>query len=210
MIDTDDDAQPGDGELWRRASGGDGEAFAALYDRHKNAVRAFCARRTGSLDTADDLVSVVFLEAWRRRSEVELIDDVALPWLYGVARRTLQRRWRTTRAHRRALERLPPTTITPDHADEVAAQIDDERHLAQLQDVFARLSDADRDVLTLCVWQGLDYASAAIALGVPIGTVRSRLARARGRLRNADVSGPGRASVRAVVLPKTENKQELS
>lgn len=195
VTDIDDDALTGDGELWRRACAGDGEAFAVLYDRHKDAVRTYCARRTGSLDAADDLVSVVFLEAWRRRSDVELVNDVALPWLYGVAHRTLQRRWRTARTHRRALQRLPPTPATPDHADDVAARIDDERHLARLRDAFAGLSEDDRNVLTLCVWQGLDYASAAVALGVPIGTVRSRLARARARLRQAGAADlPSRPS----------------
>lgn len=215
MNDIDDGAPLHDGELWQRASAGDGEAFAVLYDRHKDAVRAYCARRTGSLDAADDLVSVVFLEAWRRRSDVELIDGAALPWLYGVAHRTLQRRWRTTLTHRRALQRLPTVLTTPDHADDVAARVDDQRHLAQLQETFAGLSEADRDVLTLCVWQGLDYASAAVALGVPIGTVRSRLARARARLQHSD-SARSRGSTRRAGSPQqrpttaTDPVQEMS
>lgn len=204
-----DDAQLGDGELWQQAAAGDGEAFATLYDRHKNAMRAYCARRTGSLDTADDLVSVVFLEAWRRRGDVELVDGVALPWLYGVAHRTLQRRWRTTRTHRRALQRLPQALNTPDHADDVAARIDDERHLAYLQNVLTGLSEADRDILTLCVWQGLDYASAAVALGVPIGTVRSRLARARARLKNAAIASHPPSGSDSGEIPVSDSRFEL-
>ena len=172
-----------DAELWRRAVAGDPDSFGVLFDRHGDTVHGYCARRTGSLDAADDLVSVVFLEAWRRRGEVELVDDRVLPWLYGIAGRTLQRRWRTTRRHRAALDRLPRPEPHPDHADDVAARLDDQRHLDQLQAAFARLRPAEREVLTLCVWQGLDYASAAVALGVPIGTVRSRLSRARARLR---------------------------
>jgi RNA polymerase sigma factor (sigma-70 family) len=171
-----------DGELWRRAAQGEAECFGVLFDRHCEAIRAYCARRSGSLDTADDLVSIVFLEAWRRRGEVELIGDVALPWLYRVARRTLQQRWRTGRRYRRALARLPPAPVVPDHADEVAGRIDDQRHITELQRIFARLRPAEREVLTLCVWQGLDHASVAVALGVSIGTVRSRLSRARARL----------------------------
>ncbi|WP_433650007.1 RNA polymerase sigma factor [Micromonospora zamorensis] len=172
----------GDGELWRRARQGEAECFGVLFDRHGEAVRAFCARRTGSSDAADDLVSIVFLEAWRRRGEVELVDGNALPWLYGIARRTMQHRWRTALRHRRALERLTPAPATPDHADEVAGRLDDERHLAQLRAALERLRPPDRDVLLLCVWQGLSYAEAAVALGVPVGTVRSRLSRARSRL----------------------------
>jgi RNA polymerase sigma-70 factor, ECF subfamily len=145
-------------------------------------LRAFCARRTGSTDAADDLVSIVFLEAWRRRGDVELIDSNALPWLYGIARRTMQHRWRTALRHRRALDRMAPAPATPDHADEVAGRLDDERHLTRLRETLAGMKPPDRDVLLLCVWQGLTYAEAAVALGVPVGTVRSRLSRARGRL----------------------------
>ncbi|MEV0903076.1 RNA polymerase sigma factor [Actinoplanes sp. NPDC049802] len=171
-----------DGELWRRAAHGEPDCFGVLFERHAEAVRSFCARRTGSLDAADDLVSVVFLEAWRRRADVELVDGTALPWLYGIARRTVQHRWRTVLRHRRALSLLPPPPPAPDHADEVAARLDDERHLAAVRQALDRLRPAERDVLILCAWQGLGYAAAAVALGVPVGTVRSRLSRARARL----------------------------
>jgi RNA polymerase sigma factor (sigma-70 family) len=182
VSDTADMTRADDGELWRRACQGEAECFGVLFDRHGEAVRAFCARRTGSMDAADDLVSMVFLEAWRRRAEVELIDSNALPWLYGIARRSMQHRWRTALRHRRALHRLAPAPAMPDHADEVAGRLDDERHLARLRAAFERLRPPDRDVLVLCVWQGLTYAEAAVALGVPVGTVRSRLSRARSRL----------------------------
>ncbi|MFI7215894.1 RNA polymerase sigma factor [Micromonospora maritima] len=182
MSETADMIRADDGELWQRARQGEAECFGVLFDRHGGAVRAFCARRTGSIDAADDLVSIVFLEAWRRRGEVELVDGNALPWLYGIARRTIQHRWRTAVRHRRALERLAPAPAMPDHAEEVAGRLDDERHLARLRAALERLRPPDRDVLLLCVWQGLTYAEAAVALGVPVGTVRSRLSRARSRL----------------------------
>ncbi|MFC4148721.1 RNA polymerase sigma factor [Micromonospora mangrovi] len=182
MSETADMIRADDGELWQRARQGEAECFGVLFDRHSGAVREFCARRTGSIDAADDLVSIVFLEAWRRRGEVELVDGNALPWLYGIARRTIQHRWRTAVRHRRALERLAPASATPDHAEEVAGRLDDERHLARLRAALERLRPPDRDVLLLCVWQGLTYAEAAVALGVPVGTVRSRLSRARSRL----------------------------
>jgi RNA polymerase sigma factor (sigma-70 family) len=200
VSDTAEIERADDGELWRRACQGEAECFGVLFDRHAAAVRAFCARRTGSIDAADDLVSMVFLEAWRRRAEVELIDSNALPWLYGIARRTMQHRWRTALRHRRALERLGPAPATPDHADDVAARLDDERHLVRLGAAFRRLKPSDRDVLVLCVWQGLTYAEAAVALGVPVGTVRSRLSRARSRL-EAETSGPVAASAPRQEMP---------
>lgn len=185
VSNTENLIETSDGELWRRAGQGEAECFGILFDRHSEAIRTYCARRTGSLDAADDLLSIVFLEAWRRRRDVELVDGAALPWLYGIARRTIQHRWRSSLRHRRALSRLPPTLAAPDHADEVAGRIDDERHLAELRQAFRRLRPAEQDVLALCVWQGLDYASAAVALGIPVGTVRSRLSRARARLEAA-------------------------
>jgi len=198
--------QASDGELWRRAGQGEAECFGELFNRHCEAVRAFCARRTGSIDTADDLVSIVFLEAWRRRADIELVDGVALPWLYGIARRTMQHRWRTALRHRRALSRLPPAPVIPDHADEVAGRLDDERRLAQLGRALARLSAPDRDVLVLCVWQGLSYAAAAVALGVPVGTVRSRLSRARTRLESVagDLAPPVASDPLIGSIPRQE------
>lgn len=178
-------AESSDGELWRRAAAGDADAFGTLFDRHAESIRAYCARRTGSLDAADDLVSMVFLEAWRRRDDVELVDDLALPWLYGVARRIVQQRWRTAVRHRRALARLPAHAVALDHAEEVAGRLDDRASLRRVTDALRALRPAERDVLLLCVWQGLDYAAASVALGVPIGTVRSRLSRARARLKQA-------------------------
>lgn len=195
-----------DGELWRRTRQGDPECFGVLFDRHCEAVRTFCARRTGSLDAADDLVSVVFLEAWRRRDEVELVNDAALPWLYGIARRTMQHRWRSGMRHRRALARLGPAAVAPDHADEVAGRLDDQRHLAQLRQAVQQLRPAQRDVVILCVWQGLDYAEAAVALGVPVGTVRSRLSRARARLQA--VTEPPRPRIASDPISPT-TRQEL-
>ncbi|WP_244206325.1 RNA polymerase sigma factor [Micromonospora chalcea] len=209
MSETADMIRADDGELWQRARQGEAECFGVLFDRHGGAVRAFCARRTGSIDAADDLVSIVFLEAWRRRGEVELVDGNALPWLYGIARRTIQHRWRTAVRHRRALERLAPASTTPDHAEEVAGRLDDERHLARLRAALERLRPPDRDVLLLCVWQGLTYAEAAVALGVPVGTVRSRLSRARSRL-DAETGSISIADPATCPVATPTQRQEMS
>lgn len=178
-----DDPGQSDAELWHAAARGDGDAFGLIFDRHATAVRSYCARRSGSLEQAEDLVSIVFLEAWRQRETVEFVDGLVLPWLYGVARRSLLHRRRTAARHRSALARLPRDLVVADHADRVADLLDDRAHLRDIQEAMTRLRPIDRDVLVLCVWQGLDYVSASVALGVPVGTVRSRLSRARERLR---------------------------
>ena len=177
--------ETGEEDLVAGLGRGDPEALAQLFDRYADRIYNHCFRATGSWVEAEDATATVFLEVWRHRQRVRIHDGSALPWLYGVAKLTLHRRRRTTLRYRRALARLPATVTAPDHADAVAARLDDERHLAQLQVAFAGLRAVDQEVLTLCVWQGLDYASAAVALGVPIGTVRSRLSRARARLQEA-------------------------
>ena len=173
---------PSDAELWLRAGDGDAHAFGTLFERHEHAVRSFCHRRTSSADDAEDLTSITFLEAWRRRADVVLDGDSLLPWLLGVAGNVVRHRWRTSVRHRAALSRLPPREVVADHADSVAARIDGQNDLDRAHRAFRRLRPADQEVLALCVWQQLDYAAAAIALGVPVGTVRSRLSRARARL----------------------------
>lgn len=170
-----------DAQVWQVATGDEPEAFGVIFDRHADAVHRYCARRTGSADVADDLVSIVFLEAWRKRAEVILQKDSALPWLLGVARHTLSHRARTRLRHQRAMDRLPKNFV-PDHADGVVARLDAQQRLSEVERAFAALGAADQDVIALCVWQGLEYAGAALTLGVPVGTVRSRLSRARARL----------------------------
>ena len=179
-----------DRELLREA---DPAAFGTLFERHGRAVYNYCFRRTADWAAAEDLTSVVFLEAWRKRKEVRLHDESLLPWLYGVATNVLRNRSRAHRRYHAALERLP-RGHEADFADDAAERIDDERRMRAVLDAVLVLPKRDRDILALCVWQGLTYEEAAVALELPVGTVRSRLSRARGRLRvNAEISEPRRA-----------------
>jgi RNA polymerase sigma factor (sigma-70 family) len=172
-----------DGELWRSAAKGDPSAFGALFERHADAVYNHCFRRTGSWEAAEDLASVVFLEAWRRRRDVALSGESILPWLLAVANNVVHNRDRSLRRHRRLLAKLPPAVVAPDPAEEAASRVDDERAMRRVLEVFTRLLPDEQDVLALCVWAGLSYSDAAVALGIPVGTVRSRLSRAREHLR---------------------------
>lgn len=185
-----DDRQVPDGQLWQQARDGHSDAFGVIFDRHADAVYNHCFRRTGAWAVAEDLTSVVFLEAWRRRREVTLERESALPWLLGVANKVISTQRRTRRRYHAALARLARWPDPPALADQVAARVDDERVMRHLRDAFDRLPRRDQEVLELCVWAGLDYAGAAAALGVPVGTVRSRLSRARARLATALASHP--------------------
>ena len=164
----------------------DRDALAAAFDEHAQEVFRFCARRCHDRGLAEDLMSVVFLEAWRSRERAVLVDGSLRPWLYGVATNVLRNAARSARRHRAALDRyrrLDPPLDAPDHADDVARSADADRDLAAVDAAFDRLSRKDRDVADLCLREGLSPATAAAALGLPVGTVKSRLAHARAHLR---------------------------
>ncbi|MDI2125974.1 RNA polymerase sigma factor [Yinghuangia seranimata] len=171
-----------DADLWQQIAVGDREAFGALFDRHAGAVYGHLLRRTGEHTEAEDLTSAVFLAAWRRRGEITLDRDSALPWLLGTANHTLANRRRALRRYRDLVERTPAPPDVPDHADDVAARLDAEQQARALRRSVGRLPRHERDVVELCVWGGLDQQAAAAALGVSVGTVKSRMHRARKRL----------------------------
>jgi len=177
-----------DADLWSRVGNHDPAAFRLVFERHSEAVYNHCFRRTASWSSAQDLTSAVFLEAWRRRRDVRLSEGSILPWLLAVANNACRNRDRSLRRQRRLLAKLPAAMITPDLADEVAGRIDDERAMSRVLEVWSQLTAPEQDVFALCVWAQLSYAEAAVALAVPIGTVRSRLSRARDHLRALTVT----------------------
>ena len=176
-----------DSALWERSRAGDADAFAALFERHAKAIYNYCFRRVGDWSAAEDLLSLVFLEAWRRRDK-ELPPGKVLPWLYGIATNVVRNRRRSERRFRTALAHLPMTAPAPDFEDESDERLDDERRMKQALELVAQLPRREQDVFVLCAWSELHYDDAALALGIPIGTVRSRLSRARQRLRELDPS----------------------
>jgi RNA polymerase sigma factor (sigma-70 family) len=169
--------------LRARVRSGDPDAFGTLFDEHARAVYSYAFQRTGSRPDAEEVVSLTFLEAWRRRDRIEPDGGSLKPWLLGISVNVLRNLRRAQRRHRDALARLPDPAPMPDFSDEVAGRLDDAAQLATVLAALTQLRRGQREVVTLCVWAGLDYAAAAEALGVPVGTVRSRLARARQELR---------------------------
>jgi RNA polymerase sigma factor (sigma-70 family) len=180
--------QATDADLWQRASAGEPDAFGLLFERHAKAVYNYLFRRTANWALAEDLTSIVFLEAWRRRREVRLEGDTALPWLLGVATNVLRNRRRSQWRHRAAIARIP-REHAHDFADEANGRLDDERRMRTVLRAIATLPQRERDVFALCAWAELSYEDAAVALGIPVGTVRSRLSRARARIRELDGAG---------------------
>lgn len=169
-------------ELWERIRAGDADAFGVLFTHHAREMYNYCFRRTADWAVAEDLTSIVFLEAWRRRDK-ELMPDKVLPWLYGIANNVVRTRRRSARRYAAALERVGTSPPTPDFSDDLLERLGDQEQMAAALRVVAKLPLRQQDVLALCVWSGLDYEAAAAVLDVPVGTVRSRLSRARSRLR---------------------------
>jgi RNA polymerase sigma-70 factor (ECF subfamily) len=148
--------------------------FAGLYAQYGLAVRRYVARRVGSA-AGDDLASEVFIRAFRARGRYRAERDAALPWLLGIANHVIADHRRLERRRLAALERLS--------ADAPGLDTDDESGLApELVAALRRLPAAERDTLLLVVWGELTQDEAAAALEVPLGTISSRIARARKRL----------------------------
>lgn len=173
-----------------RLRAGDPDAFAELFDEHAGVVHRHAARVTGNASVAEDVVSLTFLEAWRARARLDPEGESVRPWLFGIATNVLRNVTRAARRHQVALGKLPPPEVVPDFSEELVGRLHDGELVARVTAALKKLRRAEREVFTLCVWAGLDYAETASALGIPVGTVRSRLSRARTRLR-AWVAEPG-------------------
>jgi RNA polymerase sigma-70 factor, ECF subfamily len=171
-----------DGALWARTRAGDADAYGVLFDRYAKMVYNYCFRRTGDWTVAEELVSIVFLEVWRRRDK-ELGAEKVLPWLYGVANNVVRNRRRAERRFAAALRRLPAPQPEADFAGDADERLDDERRMQHALRLVAALPQHEQDVFILCAWTGFSYDDAAVTLEIPVGTVRSRLSRARTHLR---------------------------
>jgi RNA polymerase sigma factor (sigma-70 family) len=150
----------------------------------------------------------VFVEAWRRRRDVRPIDESARPWLLGVANNLLRNHRRSLRRYRAALARLPSPVPQPDPADDVAGRLADERQMSRVLALVERLPRRDQEVLALCAWSELTYHEAATVLDIPVGTVRSRLARARARLAELDGNPWSRTDTDGMKLDRASRKVE--
>ncbi|SEG99831.1 RNA polymerase sigma-70 factor, ECF subfamily [Nonomuraea solani] len=162
------------------------EIFALVFDRHGAQVHRYLARRAGPAD-ADDLMSETFLTAFKQRDRFTSSRSPtgALPWLLGIATNLLRMHQRSETRRWAAWARTGADPAVPAPADQVADRVDAEVTFRLMAGVLEELADGDRDALLLFAWAGLTYEEIAAALDVPTGTVRSRLHRARLRLRTA-------------------------
>lgn len=168
--------------LRERVRSGDADAFGLVFDACAKLVYNHAFRLTGDWSASEDLMSATFLEAWRGRARIAEADGSLCPWLLGIATNLARTYRRASHRYRRVVERLPASGDSPDFADDVSGRLDDAARITALHRALGSLREPELEVLALCVWSGLAYSDAADALGIPVGTVRSRLARARTRL----------------------------
>ena len=168
-------------------SGRDPEEFAVLYDRHAAALHRYVARRLGD-GAAGDIVADTFLAAFRKRACFDpTASSDARPWLYGIAANLIGKHTRAEVRMLRAYARTgaDPVLTQPVTSNDAFSRVDSASANRDLARALAALAQGDREVLLLIAWADLSYAEVATALGIPVGTVRSRLNRARARVRAA-------------------------
>ncbi|GAA1280629.1 DNA-directed RNA polymerase sigma-70 factor [Planotetraspora silvatica] len=165
-------------------SGREPERFADIFDRYYAEIYGYVERRLGP-SMADDVAAETFLIAFDRRGRFDTAHSTARPWLYGIASNLISRHHRAETRHYRALTRVGPPGAVDGPADRIVGRVVAESNRGRLAAALAAISQGDRDVLLLVAWAGLTGEEAARALDIPSGTARSRLHRARKKIRAA-------------------------
>jgi RNA polymerase sigma factor (sigma-70 family) len=158
----------------------DPATFAELFDRYWAELHAFCTSRTGA--AGEDIAAETFRLAFDRRDRYDQRYEDARPWLYAIAGNLLRHHFRTAQRRGRAEGRSAVLAERPSE-DEPIGSLERQWLGPQLTAALGELAQADRDALLLFAWADLDYAEIARAMEIPVGTVRSRIHRARARVR---------------------------
>lgn len=173
-----------------RGSVGEPELFEVIFDRYYRTIWGFLAR-LGGTECAEELASEVFLTAFARRDSYEPDRGAVKSWLYGIAVHKAQSRRRRLARGARAIGRLANRSAGVDAPMEaVEDALAGREDLRRVNEALRQLSPSEREIIVLFAWERLSYEEIAAALGVELGTVRSRLSRARAKLRElAGLSG---------------------
>ena len=182
--------------LWELARGGDSGAFAMLYDRHRDRVFGQALRLMRSTHDAEDVTAVVFLELWRRRKTVTLVNETLIGWLLVTTNHVAHNFVRSMRRYRAVIDRIPPAQLEGGQEfDRIDEQLDSSARGRGVNSAFTQLSPNDQNIITLCVLEDFSLAEAASALHIPVGTVKSRLSRAKQRLSSLTTEAIDRTAI---------------
>ena len=158
--------------------------FGELFHRHAPRIHRYVARRAGDR-IADDVTSETFLIAFEKRERFDRSHEDASPWLLGIATNVIHRHRIAEARNLRAIERGVEEAATSGGIDATSQAIDAEAEVRRLAGELRKMRATDRDCLLLYAWEDLSYDQIAVAMQIPVGTVRSRLNRARRILRAA-------------------------
>jgi RNA polymerase sigma-70 factor (ECF subfamily) len=175
--------ESGESSLWARGRDGDGQAFGVVFDLHKDRVFRHAFRLLQDRHDAEDVTGTAFLELWRRRASVRLVEGSVLPWLIVVTTHAAANARRSTRRYRSLLDKVPRGDDHPSAEDEALARTD--ALSADVHEQLRTLTRTDRALLSLVVLEGYPPTDAAGLLGISPGSARTRLSRIRSRLRTS-------------------------
>lgn len=187
-----------DDRLWARSLQGEGEAFGALFDRHRDRVFRHAFRLSGDRHDAEDIMSTVFLELWRRRQKVRLVEGSVLPWLLVTTTNISRNSGRAARRYRGLLDSLPRSEDArrTGESSDVPEAVD--RNVAP---ALGTLNGTDLSLVSLVVFEDYSLADAAAVLNMTAGAAKTRIHRARQRMKAA-ISGAAGPAPTAVVEGK--------
>ena len=176
--------ETGDEGLWHQSLLGQGDAFGTLYDRHRDRVFRHAYRLCGNHHDAEDIMAASFLELWRRRKHVRVVEGSILPWLLVTTTNVARNRARAAARYQRLLNSLPRNQETGDPAADPSRRYQNQldQDLAQ---ALATLTPEDLHLVSLIVFEEHTITAAAAVLGLTPAAAKSRIHRARQRLRAA-------------------------
>lgn len=175
-------SQIGESAAWAAALNNDGNAFAAVFDLHRDRVYHHALRVTTSVHDAEDVTAAAFFELWRRKRSVRLVNDSVLPWLLVTTTNLARNLNRGLRRYRALLTALPRAIETRSAEDVAVEQMERERLALRLREALGALTPADAALITLVALERFSSAQTAVALGISEGAVRARLLRVRRRI----------------------------
>ena len=170
---------------WANVLCGDGDAFVAIFDQHRDRTYRHALRLTANIHDAEDVVAGAFLELWRRRQSVRLVNGSVLPWLLVTATNFSRNVTRSLRRYRSLVASLPRGDVDQSAEDVVVRQIEELRLTVDIRDALVGLSASDVALITLTTYEGYSSSQIATALGISDGAARTRLHRARSRMAEA-------------------------
>jgi RNA polymerase sigma-70 factor (ECF subfamily) len=171
--------------VWANVLRNDGDAFVVIFDRYRDRTYRHALRMTANVHDAEDVVAGAFLELWRRRKSVRLVDGSVLPWLLVTATNLSRNLTRGLRRYRALIAALPRSEVVQSSEESVTARIEELRLAAQVHRALGRLSASDAALIMLTTYEDFSPSQVASVLGISNGAARTRLHRARSHMAEA-------------------------